>query len=384
MPRKLETMLAQAGSKWDSKTGALSMPIYQCASFRHPGLGQSTGFDYSRTSNPTRLTLENTLAELDGGAKAFAFGSGLAAIDAVLRLFAPGDKLVVTEDLYGGTFRLIEKLHKPHGVSAIYLDSSNQDSLENALKTPGVRGLFLEIPTNPLLKVADLAAASRAAKQHGVLVIVDNTFLTPALFRPIDHGADIVIYSATKYLNGHDDLVAGIAVAKDAAIGEKIAFIQNAAGAVLGPQDSWLLLRGLKTLSVRLERQEKNANVIAGRLKEHPRVRKVNYPGLPDDPGHATLKRQGAGFGAMISFELDNAAALPSILSSVQVFLFAESLGGVNSLITYPAVQTHADIGPEIRAKLGINERLLRLSIGIENVEELWNDLNRALAASPA
>jgi cystathionine beta-lyase/cystathionine gamma-synthase len=376
---KLSTLLAQAGSRRDPATGAISVPIYQTASFSHPALGRSTGFDYSRTSNPTRLALEETLAAADGGARGFAFASGLAALDTLLRLFAPGDRIVVTEDLYGGTFRLFERVFRPLGIDARYVDTADTAAVGRALDDPRVRAVFVETPTNPLLKIADLRALAALTRARGALLIVDNTFLTPCLQRPLDLGADVVAYSATKFLAGHNDVVAGALVARTPELAEKIAFLQNACGAVLGPQDAWLTLRGLKTLPLRLRQQQENATAIAAWLAGHPRVRRVLYPGLPSHPGHEILVREGSGFGGMIAFEVDDPARIPAILENVRVFLFAESLGGVESLITYPAVQTHADIDPATRERLGINARLLRLSVGIEDADDLIRDLASVL-----
>jgi cystathionine gamma-synthase len=376
---KLATLLAQAGCRHDAATGSISTPIYQTASFAHPALGQSTGFDYSRTSNPTRLVLEETLAAIEGGHRGFAFASGLAAIDCLLRLFAPGDRLVVTEDLYGGTFRLFEKVFRPLGIDAVYVDSSDLAAVKAALTDSRVKGVFVESPTNPLLKIADLRAIASLARAQGALMIVDNTFLTPCLQRPLDQGADLVVYSATKYLAGHNDVVAGAVVARTPELSEKIGFFQNAVGGVLGPQDSWLALRGLKTLALRIARQQENALGVAQWLSKHLRVRRVYYPGLPGHPGREILLREKSGWGGMISFEIDDAARIPEILSNVKVFLFAESLGGVESLITYPAVQTHADIAPATRQRLGIHDRLLRLSIGIEDAQDLIRDLENVL-----
>jgi cystathionine gamma-synthase/cystathionine beta-lyase len=354
---KPETLLAQAGSRWDERAGAVSMPIYQTATFRHAGLGKSTGFDYSRTANPTRRALEETMATLEGGATGLAFASGLAAIDAVCHLFAPGSRLIVTEDLYGGTFRLLERVYRGRGLEVVYVDTSRLEAVDEALAA-GAAGVFVESPTNPLLRVADVAAIAERARRAGALTVVDNTFLTAWLTRPLELGADLVVYSATKYLSGHNDVVAGVAVARTSELGERLAFYQNAIGGVLGPQDSWLLLRGLKTLGVRLDRQEQNARQVARWLARHPRVRRVHYPGLATHNGHAILAKQSRGFGAMISFELDDAAHVPAVLAGVKVFLFAESLGGVESLITYPVTQTHADMDPEVRERLGIHDRL--------------------------
>ena len=375
----LSTLLAQAGNRRDPATGSISVPIYQTASFGHPALGQSTGFDYSRSSNPTRLALEETLALADGGHRGFAFASGLAAIDCVLRLFKSSDRIVVTEDLYGGTFRLFEKTLRPFGIEAVYVDTSRLGMVQSALGDPRVRGVFVETPTNPLLRIADVRAITALARPGGVLTIVDNTFLTPVLHRPLELGADLVVYSATKYLAGHNDVVAGGVVTRTPELSERIAFFQNAIGAVLGPQDSWLVLRGLKTLPLRLARQQDNAGRIAERLASHPRIRRVWYPGLPDHPGREILEREGIGPGGMIAFEVDDSARVPVVLAGVKVFLFAESLGGVESLITYPAVQTHADMDPAIRERLGINDRLLRLSVGIEDADDLIRDLESVL-----
>lgn len=378
---KLATLLAQAGSRWDEKTGAVSMPVYHSSTFRHPGLGQSTGYDYSRTANPTRSVLEQTLALAEGGehTQAFAFSSGLAAIDTVIRLLQPGQRILVTEDLYGGTFRLFEKIFAPGGITATFIDTSNADAVRAAF-TDDIAAVFLEVPSNPLLNIADIRLVADLAKSRGALTIVDNTFLTFCRQQPLQLGADIVVYSATKYLGGHDDVLGGVVAAASPELAGKIGFLQNAVGAVLGPQDSWLLLRGLKTLPLRLARQEENALALARWLAQHPRVTRVYYPGLSDHPGHGLYKRQASGFGAMVSFEIDDPARVEAVLAGVQVFMFAESLGGVASLITFPAVQTHADIDHAERERLGINDRLLRLSVGIEDFEDLRGDLEEVLS----
>jgi cystathionine beta-lyase/cystathionine gamma-synthase len=382
MPRengaRFETVLTQVGSRWDGTTGAVSMPVYQSATFRHPALGQSTGFDYSRTGNPTRQALEQALARLEGGTRALAFASGLAAVDAVLSLFEPGARLVVTEDLYGGTFRLLERVYRARGIETAYVDTSDAGQVEAALAAP-VAGVFLESLTNPLLKACDVQAVAARAHERGALVVVDSTFLTPYLQRPLALGADVVLHSASKYLGGHNDVIAGVVATANDALAERLAFYQNAVGGILGPQDSWLLLRGLKTLCVRLERQQQNAQRVAEWLARDPRVRRVFYPGLPDDPGHERLRAASRGFGAMVSFEVDDPARVPRLLESVRVFLFAESLGGVESLVTYPAVQTHGDIDAATRERLGINDRLLRLSLGLEHADDLIADLDSAL-----
>ena len=379
MTLQLSTLLAQAGNRRDEKTGSISVPIYQTASFGHPGLGQSTGFDYSRTSNPTRLVLEETLASSDGGVKGFAFASGLAAIDAVLHLFRSGDRIIVTEDLYGGTYRLLEKVFRPLGMDAVYVDTSDTEAVALALQDSRVRGIFIETPTNPLLKIADIRVIANMARKRSVLSIVDNTFLTPVFQRPLELGADIVVYSATKYLSGHNDVVAGAVVVRTPELAERVGFYQNAIGSILGPQDSWLTIRGLKTLALRLQKQQENALLIASWLSTLPNVRLVRYPGLPDHPGRDILTREKSGFGSMIAFEMDSASRIPGILSGVRVFLFAESLGGVESLITFPSVQTHADLTPALRDRFGINDRLLRLSIGVEDAGDLIDDLRSVL-----
>lgn len=373
----ISTHAAQIGLEWDTRTGAVTVPIYQTATFRHPGLGQSTGYDYSRSGNPTRQALEEGIARLDGGARGFAYASGMAAIANLLLLFKGGDHLIVTEDLYGGTYRLFEKIFNQYGLAFTYVDTSDLEKVQRAIR-PETRAIFVESLTNPLLKVADIEAIAVICREQGALCIVDNTFLTPYLLRPLALGADITVYSATKYLSGHNDTVSGLVVVKDPKLAETVYFHQNSVGAVLGPQDSWLTIRGMKTLSVRLDRQQENAMKIARWLESHPRVRKVYYPGLPEHPGHELMKTQCKGFGAMIAFEVDDHSLVESLLLKTNVISFAESLGGVETLITFPELQTHADIEPEIRARLGINNRLLRLSVGIEDVEDLIADLEQA------
>ncbi len=374
----IATQAAQIGVGWDTSTGSVTVPIYQTATFSHPGLGKSTGYDYSRSRNPTRQVLEDAIALLDGGARGFAYSSGMAAITSLLLLFQTGDHLVVTEDLYGGTYRLFEQCFSRFGLTFTYVDTTDLAAVRNAIRAE-TRALFVESLTNPILKVADIAGLSAIGRQHQLLTIVDNTFLTPCLLRPLDLGADITMYSATKYLAGHNDTVSGLLAVKDAALAERVGFHQNAAGAVLGPQDSWLTIRGMKTLSIRLQRQQENAGAIARWLTGHPRVRKVYYPGLPDHPGHQLAKRQGRGYGAMISFEVTDPALVEPLLGRLKLISFAESLGGVETLITLPAVQTHADIDAETRERLGITSSLLRLSVGIEDAEDLTADLRLAL-----
>ncbi|ABB30940.1 Cys/Met metabolism pyridoxal-phosphate-dependent protein [Geobacter metallireducens RCH3] len=376
----IATQTAQIGLEWDTRTGAVTVPIYQTATFRHPGLGQSTGYDYTRSGNPTRQALEEGIARLEGGARGFAYASGMAAIANLLLLFKKGDHLVVTEDLYGGTCRLFDQIFTQYELSFTYVDTSDIKAVRAAIR-PETKALFVESLTNPLLKVADIAALSALCRERGLLHIVDNTFLTPYLLRPFDHGADITVYSATKYLAGHNDTVSGLVAVKDPQLAERVYFLQNSVGAVLGPQDSWLTIRGMKTLSVRLDRQQENAGRVAQWLSNHPRVRKVYYPGLsghPGHPGHELLARQARGFGAMIAFEVDEHALVERLLLKTEVISFAESLGGVETLITFPQVQTHADIPPELRQRLGINDVLLRLSVGIEDADDLIDDLAQA------
>jgi cystathionine beta-lyase/cystathionine gamma-synthase len=374
----IATQAVQIGLEWDTRTGAVSVPIYQTATFRHPGLGQSTGYDYSRSGNPTRQALEDGIARLDGGARGFAYSSGMAAITCLLLLFKSGDHIIVTEDLYGGSCRLFDKIFTQYGLTFTYVDTSDTDEVLAALQ-PTTRAVFVETLTNPLLKFADLPALSHLCKENNLLLIADNTFLTPYLLKPLDLGADITVYSATKYLAGHNDTVSGLAVVKDPGLADLIYFHQNSVGATLGPQDSWLVIRGMKTLSVRLDRQQDNAGRIAKWLASHPRVSKVYYPGLGEHPNHHLMNRDSQGFGAMIAFEVDNHALVEQVLLKTKLISFAESLGGVESLITFPEVQTHADIPPELRARLGINNVLLRLSVGIEDCDDLIEDLRQGL-----
>lgn len=373
----IATQAAQIGLEWDTRTGAVTVPIYQTATFRHPGLGQSTGYDYSRSGNPTRQALEEGIARMDGAARGFAYSSGMAAITSLLLLFRQGDHLIVTEDLYGGTYRLFEQIFQQYGLEFTYVDTSDSALVETAIR-PNTKALFVESLTNPLLKVADIRSLASLCKTRRLLCIVDNTFLTPYLLRPLELGADIAIYSGSKYLSGHNDTICGLVTVKEPVLAEKVYFHQNAAGAILGPQDSWLTIRGIKTLSVRLDRQQENALALAKWLEKHEQVRKVYYPGLADHPGHELLQAQADGFGAMIAFEVTSPELVEKLLLRTQLISFAESLGGVETLMTFPAVQTHADIEPEKRAKMGINNRLLRLSVGIENVNDLIADLEQA------
>lgn len=373
----IATQAAHVGLDRETRTGAVTVPIYQTATFRHPGLGLSTGYDYSRSGNPTRQALEEGMALLEGGCRGFAYASGMAAITSLLFLFSQGDHLIVTEDLYGGSYRLFEKLFQQFGLSFSYVDTSDEEQVRQAIR-PNTRALFVESLTNPLLKVADIEALAGICRAKGLLCIVDNTFLTPYLLRPLDLGADISIYSGSKYLAGHNDTVCGLVAVKDPELAERVYFHQNGAGAVLGPQDSWLTIRGMKTLTVRLDRQQENALAIATWLVDHPQVGKVYYPGLADHPGHALMAARGKGFGAMIAFEVTEPHQVNRLLLKTRLISFAESLGGVESLITFPQVQTHADIEPETLERLGINNLLLRLSVGIEDKDDLIADLAQA------
>jgi cystathionine gamma-synthase len=380
---KMETLLAQTGNRQDPTTGAVVAPIHLSTTFSHPAAGQSTGYDYSRMANPTRTVLEEAIAKLEGGVRGFAFASGMAAVHAVCSLLQPGDHVVASDDLYGGTYRLFEQVLRPLGISVSYLREGCTDALRPLL-TERTKAVFLETPTNPTMKVYDIAGLAELARAHGAWTVVDNTFMTPYFQRPLTLGADIVLHSGTKYLGGHNDVLCGLVATRDEGLAERLAFIQNAIGAVLSPHDSWLLVRGLKTLALRMERHEQNARRIVEWLSEHPLVTRVYYPGLSDHPGRAVHERQASGYGGMVSFEVRDARLVEPILNHVRVITFAESLGGVESLITYPAVQTHHDIPEEIRRAVGVTDTLLRLSVGIEHVDDLIADLTQAFEIAEA
>lgn len=379
--KKIESALIHGGIYGDKYTGAVNVPIYQTSTYEQHGLGENTGWEYSRTGNPTRAALEALIAELEGGSAGFAFGSGMAAITAVLSLFKSGDKILISSNVYGGTFRVLDKIFKNFEIGYSIEDTTNIDALEKKI-TPDVKAILVESPANPLLTITDLAAVAALAKEHGILSIVDNTFMTPYLQRPIELGTDIVIHSATKYLGGHSDLVAGLVVVNNAELADRLAFIQNATGGVLDPFDSFLLIRGIKTLGVRLDRHVENAEKLAEYLSQHKAVGKVYYPGLPDAQGYEINKRQAKNGGAMISFELKESYNIKKFFSSLHLIALAESLGGVESLVCHPASMTHASIPYEIRQKVGITDGLIRLSVGIENAEDLRADLERAIAES--
>jgi cystathionine gamma-synthase len=375
---RFDTKVVHGAKGFDAHTGAISFPIYQSATFRHPALNKTTGYDYSRLQNPTREELENTIAKLEEGKAGFAFSSGMAAISTVIKLFKPGDNIIVSDDLYGGTYRLFEEIYNIFGISFTYSDTSNSESVKVAIKENTV-AIFIETPTNPLMKVTDIAKIVDISRGKGILIIVDNTFLTPYYLKPLKLGADIVIHSATKYLGGHNDTLAGLVVLSDDKLIEKIQLIQKSEGAVLAPFDSWLLLRGIKTLAIRLDRQQQNALQIAKWLKTHKNIEKVYYTGLEEHEGYEISKKQSSGFGAMISFTVKNVDLVEKVLEKVKIIIFAESLGGVESLITYPVIQTHSAIPLEVRERIGVTDKLLRLSVGIENVTDIINDLEQAL-----
>lgn len=378
-PVSSETALVQLGVGFDDQTGAISIPIHPSATYRHPGVGESTGYDYTRSGNPTRQVLEEGLAKLEGGSRALVFSSGMAALTTFFLHFSSGDHLVVSEDLYGGTYRVLDQIFNDLGLSATYVDTTDVSKVETAVQ-PNTRALLVETPGNPLLGISDLKALGDICARHNLLYAVDNTFLSPVLQRPFEFGADLVIYSATKYLGGHNDLCAGVLIASGEALGERLYFLQNSTGAILPPFDCWLLLRSLKTLWLRIERQCHNATEIALWLQRHPEVSEIYYPGLVNHPGHAVAARQAKGFGGMISFRVKSEATARKVLKRLQLISFAESLGGVESLMTLPAVQTHSDIPEPERLRLGICERLLRLSVGTESYEDLIADLEQALA----
>lgn len=374
---RIESQLAQIGSIQDPKTGAINFPIYQATAYRHPGLGQSTGFDYTRTKNPTRAVLEDATALLERGDAGFACSSGMAALQTVFALFSQGDHLIASLDLYGGTYRMLERLLSRFGITASYVDTNDLKALEEH-RTPATKAVFIETPTNPLMMITDIEATANWAKEHGLLTIVDNTLMTPFFQRPIELGADIVVHSATKYLGGHNDVLAGVIVTKGQELSAEMGFLHNSIGACLGPTDSYQLMRGMKTLALRMERHEFNSLRIAEFLLQHESVETVFHPGLPTHRGYEIQQKQSSGNTGIFSFRVTDARYVAPILSQLKLIAFAESLGGVESLMTYPAVQTHADIPQEIRDAIGVDDRLLRFSVGIEHVDDLIADLDQA------
>jgi cystathionine beta-lyase/cystathionine gamma-synthase len=373
-----DTLVLHTGNEIDGQFGALSIPVYQVSTFLQDSQGNTKGYEYSRSGNPTRTALEQAFAALEHGRRASAFGSGLAAIAAVFMLWSSGDHFVVSNVVYGGTYRLLTKVLNRMGMTATFVDTSDLAAIEAAI-TERTRAVFVETPTNPLMAVADLEAIAGTCRRRGLKLVVDNTFLSPYWQNPLLLGADLVVHSATKYLGGHSDVVAGLVVSATDELGEEVHFMQKAMGGILGPQDSWLLMRGIKTLSVRMEKHEQNARELARWLTTLPEVRKVHYPGLEDHPQYAIAKRQARGFGGMISFELADGATADRLLDRLQVITLAISLGGVESLICCPAKTTHASMPAEVLAGLGITDRLVRLSVGIEHVDDLKQDILQGL-----
>lgn len=373
---KKNSLLIHGGISTDKRTGAVNVPIYQTSTYKQSKFGENTGYEYSRTGNPTREALEKLIADIEGGNRGFAFASGLAAISAVLSLFKSGDKILITNNLYGGTFRILNQVFSNFGIKYEIVDDF--DKLDEQIKDD-VKAVFIETPTNPLLDVVDIKKVSTVAKSRGILTIVDNTFMSPYLQNPLLLGADIVVHSATKYLGGHSDLVAGLAIVKDEELGEKLHFIQNATGGILQPFDSFLLIRGIKTLSVRMDRHEENARFIADKLSKSNNIKKVYYTGLESHKGHEIQKSQASGFGGVISFILSDDLDFKKFVEGLELITFGESLGGVESLACHPASMTHATLPKELRERIGITDNLIRISVGIEDKEDILNDIQNAL-----
>jgi len=369
-----------AGQEPDPTTGAVTVPIYQTSTYVQEGLGKHKGFEYARTQNPTRIALEKNIAVLEQGARGFAFGSGMAAITAVTQLLKSGDHVVASNNMYGGTFRLFEQVMRGFGLDFTYVDTSDLAGVTASFR-PSTKILFVETPTNPSMIISDLRALAKLARGRGALLVVDNTFMTPYFQRPLELGAHLVVHSTTKYLNGHSDMVGGIVVSNDEAASQRLQFLQNAAGAVPGPFDCFLVLRGVKTLAVRMDRHESNARTIAAWLAKHPKLSRVLYPGLPGHPGHELHKSQSSGFGGMIAFETGSIEKGAAVLQRAKLFSLAESLGGVESLISHPASMTHASVPKAEREKVGLTDGLVRISVGIEDVDDLIRDLEHALCA---
>lgn len=373
-----ETEVVRGASGGDERTGAISFPIYQSATFKHPGLNKSTGYDYSRLQNPTVEELEKTICNLEEGVGAVAFATGLASITACIHLFKSGDHIILSEDLYGGTSRLFEKIYNNFGIETSFVDTTDIYEFEKSIKE-NTRGLLIETPSNPTMKVTDIRAIAEITKKNNIIFIVDNTLLTPYFQKPLTLGADIVVHSGTKYLGGHNDVLSGIAISNNEELVEKLRYIQVSTGATLGAFEAWLLLRGLKTLHVRLDRAQENALIIANWLRDNDKVLEVYYVGLSDNCGYELNKSQSSGYGTTLSFRVKDSSIVPGILEKVKVISYAESLGGVETLITYPITQTHAEVSQELKKKLGIDNSLLRIAVGIENVNDLIEDLKQAL-----
>ena len=375
---RFSTVCIHAGQEPDPSTGAIITPIYQTSTYVQEELGKHKGYEYARTQNPTRLALEQNIAAIESGIAAYAYASGMAAIDAITTLLNAGDHVIVTDNTYGGTFRLFDKVLRKYGLEFSYVDTSQPEQIEQAIR-PTTRMLFVETPTNPVLRLTDLAAVAAIARNHDIRLVVDNTFASPCLQRPIEFGADLVMHSTTKYLNGHSDSIGGIVIAARQEDADWLKFIQNAAGAILSPFDSWLVLRGTKTLAVRMQQHNLNGQKIAEYLDAHPKVTKVLYPGLPSHPQHDLAKRQMKGFGGMLSFEVSSFEEARRVCNSVRLMALAESLGGVETLMTHPASMTHASVPPERRAAIGLSDSLVRISVGIEDADDLIDDLKQAL-----
>lgn len=375
---KFSTKAIHAGQEPDPTTGAVSVPIYQTSTYAQEGIGKHKGFEYARTQNPTRLALEQNLAALENGRACFAFASGMAATNAVMTLLTAGDHVIVSDNTYGGTFRLFDKVLRKFGLEFSYVDAREPQAVEDAARAE-TRMVFIETPTNPVMSLVDIQAVSEITRRRGIRLVVDNTFMSPYFQRPLELGADIVVHSTTKYLNGHSDSVGGAVILDDEEDIRQIAFIQNAAGAIISPMDSWLVMRGTKTLAVRMRQHDENGRIVAQFLSEHPKIQKVYYPGLKSHPQHELARRQMTGFGGMISFETGSLENAGRVLESVRVCTLGESLGGVETLISHPATMTHASVPEVERIRLGITDGLVRISVGIEDVEDIIGDLDQAL-----
>lgn len=378
---KIESLVIHGGIDGDERTGAVNVPIYQTSTYKQPSFGNNTGYEYSRTGNPTREALEKLISDLEQGYAGFAFASGMAAITAVVSLFKAGDKVIISNNVYGGTFRVLDKIFNNFNIGYKIVDTTNLDEVRNNVDE-NVKAIYIETPTNPLMDITDIEGISKIAKEKGIFTIVDNTFMTPYLQRPITLGADIVIHSATKYLGGHSDVVSGLVVVNTEELAKRLHFIQNSTGGVLGPFDSFLLIRGIKTLAIRMDRHNDNSKIISEYLRDREEIEKVYYPGFEDHPGHGIQSKQASGYGGVISFVLNDSIDYKKFLSSLELVTFGESLGGVESLICHPASMTHAAIPYEIRQEVGIVDNLIRLSVGIENAQDLLDDITSALKKS--
>jgi len=373
-----KTKLIHGGITGDEQAGAVSVPIYQVSTYKQDGVGQHKGYEYSRTGNPTRFALEELIKDIEGGHAGFAFASGMAAINSVLMMFKSGDHVIFTDDVYGGTYRLLSKVLNRFNIEVSFVDTSDVQNVKSAIQS-NTKAVYVETPTNPLLKITDLQAVSELAQEHDLTFIVDNTFSTPYWQNPIDQGADIVLHSATKYLGGHSDVVAGLVVVNSQQLAEDLHFVLNSSGAILGPQDSWLLMRGIKTLGIRMEEIESNTREFVSFLQEQPEVSNIYYPGLESHGGHGVHTKQARGGGGMISFDVGSSENADKLLRNLSYFTLAESLGAVESLISVPAKMTHASIPKERRAELGITDGLVRVSIGLEDIEDIKEDFEQAL-----